>query len=240
MHFQNAWTSVIGYTHHSLYYNNQDACAFYQDRDLIIGVVADGCGSCGSSEVGARLGVDFTINFCRKTCGSKPFDGGAFHDAAIDYLQGIVNNQHTREKIEFIDEHLLFTLVGFVATPETTTVFHSGDGFYMINGEETMLDENNRPAYLGKELYGYKAAIKTKSLPTADVNQLLVATDGIRYLRNALAQHPVQELNNLQDLFSRNDFFEHPAALPKFITALTIEDQLLRDDTSMVLLKRSV
>lgn len=238
MQFQNAWTSVIGYTHHSLYYNNQDACAFYQDRDLIIGVVADGCGSCGSSEVGARLGVDFTVNFCRKTCGKQPFDGEAFHDAAIDYLQAIVNNQHTREKIEFIDEHLLFTLVGFVVTPETTTVFHSGDGFFMINGEETMLDENNRPAYLGKELYGHKTTIKTKSLPTADINQLLVSTDGIRYLRDALVQQPVQGLTALPDLFLREDFFSHPAALPKFITALTVEEKILRDDTSVVLLKR--
>ncbi len=66
MNFEHASASIIGETHQKLFYNNQDAYAFYEDEKIIIGVVADGCGSSHSSEVGARLGVNFTMNYLKK------------------------------------------------------------------------------------------------------------------------------------------------------------------------------
>ncbi|WP_250631271.1 protein phosphatase 2C domain-containing protein [Rhodoflexus caldus] len=85
MNFKNATASVIGSSHYKLYYNNQDSYSFYQDRTCILGVVADGCGSGSNSEVGAKLGVDFVVNFCKKNFSRNPFDKNLLENALIEY-----------------------------------------------------------------------------------------------------------------------------------------------------------
>ena len=39
MNYTSASASIIGSTHQKLYYNNQDAYDFYQDKNIIVGVV---------------------------------------------------------------------------------------------------------------------------------------------------------------------------------------------------------
>jgi hypothetical protein len=88
-----------------------------------------------------------------------------------------------------ISDCLLFTVVGFVMTPEMTHIFSLGDGVFALNGEVTVIPpmEGNRPVYMTYALTG--TALDTtnpdllrftvqKSIPTAEVESLLVGTDG--------------------------------------------------------------
>jgi hypothetical protein len=239
MNYQLASASVIGETHQKLYYNNQDAYEFYQDENSIIGIVADGCGSSHSSEVGARLGANFAVNYCKRITASDTFDADNFMKAIVNYLEGILLLQQTEEREEFIKNYFFFTLIGFVVTKESTFIFHSGDGCYILNDDEVVLDENNRPAYLAKALLGETVSMGIEGLPTSEVKRLLIATDGLLHLKEKLERnYAIGDLKNLKSLFESPEFFENPIALPKFLSELTNDRQILQDDTTVIMLQR--
>ena len=61
--FQMTYASIIGAVHEKLNYNNQDAVLVHRDKDLIIGLLANGCGSGKYTEVGARLITNYIKNY---------------------------------------------------------------------------------------------------------------------------------------------------------------------------------
>jgi hypothetical protein len=239
MNFKNATASVIGSSHYKLYYNNQDGYNFYQDKTCIVGVVADGCGAGSNSEVGARLGVDFVINFCKKNFSHSPFDKNLLENALIEYLKHIVKNQQTSEELDFIENYLFFTLFGFVVQPHQTFIFHSGDGIYTLNDKEVIIEQDNRPKYIAKTLISGKYYIETDHIETQKLKRLLVATDGLNHLNDKfLKGQNIEGMTRISDFFNTESYFENEVSLPKFLTELSINKNILKDDTTMIMLRQ--
>lgn len=239
MNFKNAIASVIGSSHYKLQYNNQDSYSFYQDRACIAGVVTDGCGSGSNSEVGAKLGADFIINFCKKHFSSNPFNAALLQKSLIEYLKNIVKNQQTTEELDFIENNLFFTIFGFIIQPHRTFIFHSGDGLYFLNDKEIIVEQNNRPQYIARNLISGDAYIETENIETAKLQRLLVATDGLMHLNDKfLNGERVEDMVNVADLFEDENHFDDMVSLPKFLTDLSMNKNILKDDTTMIMLKR--
>lgn len=239
MNFTNATASVIGSSHYKLFYNNQDSYHFYQDKYSIIGVVADGCGSGSNSEVGARLGVDFVVNFCKKYFRSNPFDVDLLKNALVEYLRNIVKNQQTIEGADFIENYLYFTLFGFMIQPHQTFIFHSGDGFYLLNDKEVVVEQNNSPHYIAKNLISGETYIETECIETSKLQRLLVATDGLMHLNDKfLRGENVEGMRKTTDFFDNDDHFDDVVSLPKFLTNLSVNKNILKDDTTLIMVKK--
>lgn len=239
MTFTVASASIIGSSHRKLYYNNQDAYHYYEDNDIMIGVVADGCGSSAYSEVGSRLGVDFVVNFCKKHFSKKPFDAELLRDGIVGFMKNIIKNQETTEEIDFIENYLYFTLFGFIVQAERTYIFHSGDGLYHLNDKEVLVEQNNRPNYIAKSLISGMAKIEIDSIETSKLERLMVSTDGLTHLNEKfLESETIEGMNQLSDFFDHDDYFDDMIALPKFLTNLSVNLNILKDDTSMIMLKK--
>ncbi len=239
MNFNNAIASVIGSSHYKLYYNNQDSYAFYQDRNCIVGVVADGCGSGANSEVGAKLGVDFVVNFCKKHFRHNSFSVDLLQNALIEYLRNIVKNQQTNEELEFIENYLFFTLFGFIIQPHQTFVFHSGDGLYQINDKQVIIEQENRPQYLAKNLISGNSHIATEQIETNRLQKLLVSTDGLMHLNDKFRSgESVAGMKSVDDFFDNDEHFENMISLPKLLSNLSINKNILKDDTTLIMLKK--
>ncbi len=241
MNFISATASIIGSSHQKLYYNNQDAYEYYQDSDIIVGVVADGCGSGSNSEVGAQLGVNFVYNFCLKYFSHNPFDANLLKKELIDYLKNIVINQGTEEELEFIENYLFFTLFGFVVKKDKTHIFHSGDGFYILNDKEVIIEQNNRPNYIAKNLFSGNSTLKTDSIETSKLERLMVSTDGLIHLNDKFEKaETIQNLSKLSDLFENEDYFTDISSLPKLLIDLSTNKNILKDDTTFIMIKRNL
>ena len=62
--FESAAASIVGTDHRKpfVWKNNQDAFVIRSRGDLLVGVVADGCGEGPYSELGARIGANMLAN----------------------------------------------------------------------------------------------------------------------------------------------------------------------------------
>ena len=222
---------VMGETHRSLWYNSQDAYKFYSSPELVIGVVCDGCGSSPRSEVGAALTAEFTVNFCRKYFRDGVFTESLLRKGLLNLYDTIAGEIHTFEKSSFIENFLFTTVVGFLMTPSRTTVFSSGDGIWCVNDQWEDIDQNNRPGFLGYHLTrGDELPFKCREFNTDEVNRVLVSTDGL----SKMFHHDQDGSRIIDDLFSRDEFFEHPVLLPKFLSRING----MKDDISLVMGKR--
>ncbi len=107
----------------------------------------------------------------------------------------------------------------------------------MINDEIRVLDEMNRPNYLGKALLGESIGIGIQSCSTQKLERLFISTDGIFHLAKHLENHG-NDVDPLKTLFDRPDFFENPIALSKYLADLTDGRQILQDDTTLIMLQK--
>lgn len=225
-HFATASGLATGYSHRQLHYNCQDAYALHKEDGFIVGVVADGCGSGSNSEVGAQLGAAFAMNFLVRHCRRQEFDATFLLQHLVEYLHQLRDLHQPANPANFVENYLLFTLLGFVVTPKRTHIFHSGDGYLGVNGVIRSIDHGNRPRYIGLHLIGERGAMLTESLNTADLQSLLIGTDGLR-------DWP----DDLQQICGEDEFFENEIALSKRLTGLAVEGTL-KDDAAVVLLRR--
>ena len=196
MNFISTNASIIGRSHYNLFYNNQDAVGFYKDKDITIGVVADGCGSGVNSEIGAKLAVDFSINYFRKNKG-KQFDKNKFKSCIINFLKNIIKNQQSFDELDFIENYLYFTLFAFIINPIDTHIIYSGDGVYILNNKINIIEQNNRPNYIAKNIFSGNPEINTDYIETKNLKNLLIATDGIIHLERHLHKEKIDNISKL-------------------------------------------
>lgn len=217
---------ATGFSHRRLHYNCQDAYILHVEERLVVGVVADGCGSGSNSEVGAQLGAAFTLNFLVRHCRRQEFDATFLLQNLVEYLHQMRDLHQPMDPAKFVENHLLFTLLGFVVTPGKTHVFHSGDGYLGVNGLIRNIDHGNRPRYIGLHLLGERGTLLTESMNTADLQSLLIGTDGLRDWPGDIA-----------GMCGEDAFFENEVALPRRLTELALEGTL-KDDAAAILLRR--
>ncbi len=179
--FEHAAASVVGRAHARLGRNNQDAFHVAVGHDALVAIVADGCGSGGASEVGARIGARLLARAVLVALGRGLEIDDALESARLALLAEL------RRLVEVlgadaVEEQLLFTLLGVALTTAATATFAIGDGVLGVNGILRRLEApGNAPEYLGYALLDPARAVRFAihhRIPTADVRSVLVGSDG--------------------------------------------------------------
>ena len=258
--FELAAATVIGREHARAGRNNQDALWARANEHGLAAVVADGCGSGAQSELGAQLGARRVVEGALSLLGNRvPIESPDFLQClgadVLCFLRALSGELGERA----IGEAFLFTIVGAVVTPEHTLVFSAGDGLWALNGEVHQLGPfpNNAPPYLAYGLLKPGAvSLKANTLrPTAEVDSLLLGTDGVADLAGlAEARVPEREepVGPLSQFWSDGRYFSNPDALRRRLSLLNRESVradfparrlervpgLLSDDTTLVVLRR--
>lgn len=237
--------------------NNQDAYAWATSSEgPIVGVVCDGSGSAPDSEVGAKLAARLlTDRLLHTTCLPRARDDLLAH---LRVLAHAMSGSFT----ENVNRYFLFTILGFIITPDETFIFSAGDGLFSVNGETRQIDpeEGNRPRYLayrmlqmedpGLESVDLEVVYR---LPTAEVESLLIGTDGLSdFIAKEHTPLPgsTERLGPLSQFWEEERFFRNRDAIRRRLSLansqkVTIEEGqrvlhpgLLGDDTTLIVARR--
>ena len=258
--FELAAATILGREHARAGRNNQDAFWARASEHGLVAVVADGCGSGAQSELGAQLGARRVVEGALSLLGqgrgvSAPDFLFQLEADLLCFLKALWGElgEHA------LGEALLFTLVGAVVTDEHVLVFSAGDGLWALNGELHPLGPfpGNAPPYLAYGLLKPGAvSLKTQALvPTAEVESLLLGTDGVTELGGlSAARVPERDepVGPLSQFWSEDRYFTNPDALRRRLALLNREavradfgarrlvrvPGLLGDDTTLVVLRR--
>jgi hypothetical protein len=149
--------------------------------------------------------------------------------------------------LEFVNDYLLFTILGSVITSSETVTFSMGDGAIAINGKFTEIPPyaDNAPPYLAYGLYKPEAInfeIRDR-LPTSELESLLIATDGIDDL---------VKVEDIHQFWQEDRYFKNPDAIRRKLAMLNREEikpdwhkkeltkrsGVLSDDTTFVVIRR--
>jgi len=226
--------------------NNQDSFGLWSDKDFLIGIVADGCGSSKHSEVGAKIGMELLKSEMIKLLPallSQEINRSMFQ-AFLERIYRdtlsqirVLANAMDSDIIRIISDYFLFTAIVCLILPKVTIIFSIGDGAYMINEKLYPLGffPGNKPPYLCYGLFNPA----TVNMPvdqlqfqinffgnTEDVDSICIATDGIMDLFDAnndyqpIAQNRVEPMINI---INDDDFFQNPDNLRRWLSLLNKE-----------------
>ncbi len=248
--------------------NNQDAVAIrYAPGKGAVAIVCDGCGSKGNSELGAMLGARylaqqlFSWDVEKGTFSSMPVD---WEFVARDLINALCRLARTlgSDIRETIIESFLFTITGFMITPEWTHVFHFGDGVEIVNDEVTVLGPFlkdppphlvNAPPYvmyreIGSEIFDLDPSLRhfqVRQFPTSEIRTVGIGSDGVADLAKAEEKEfpgTSTKIGPLMQVFD-DPFFANPDHLRRHLAKanrVTVQDGkirrgLLEDDTTLAL-----
>ncbi len=194
--------SVIGREHREAGRNNQDCHLVESESDCIVALVADGCSSSKSSEVGARIGVRLTtkairFHWRRFVTRTNPAD---LPKASFPHWERVRQDVLAQLRVvamgmgdnfgEIVEEFLMFTLVGVLITPWETYFFSIGDGKIVVNEENIPIGPfpGNMPPYIGyglvetslsRERPELLSFLIHRRLPTTELHSFLIGSDGL-------------------------------------------------------------
>jgi hypothetical protein len=165
---------------------------------------------------------------------------------------------------QVITDYLLFTIVGALITPETTTIFSIGDGLVCLNEKIIRIGPypGNAPPYIAYALLDAKQGNNLPSSltihahqPTASVNSILLGTDGVCDLI-AAASHKLpgrhEEVGKISQFWQSDHYFynrdlvrrklslaNQEGVKPDWQTRrITKQPGLLPDDTTLIAIRR--
>jgi hypothetical protein len=176
--------AVSGARHLRTARNGQDAAAAWTGEHAGVVIVCDGCGSGGSSEVGARLGAQLMLRAvtARLLAGERPSDPAMWEGArrVVASVLGVIAESMPGERELVVHEHFLFTVVAAAVCGDEVAVWALGDGAYQLGARTCVLGpfEDNRPPYLAYDLLGMPLPAHLEVAP-ASVGRVIVATDGV-------------------------------------------------------------
>lgn len=168
------------------------------DREYILGIVADGCSEGKHSEVGAALACSFIRNETLRllALGTIIEDiPKILYPALMRFLRLVAMEMVQDDqgsKIEFVQNYLLCTIVGAIMNDKKIVFFWAGDGTLIIDDEVIVLDQNNMPAYLAYHLLDRNLLSSPLDLPNCfevairdldDILKIAIATDGFEIAR---------------------------------------------------------
>lgn len=198
--------SVIGFGHHQKETNNQDGrfvgFSHIKDRIYHYGAVLDGCtnktakGPKSRNEVGASLLAHFIGNEIPLllSAGLDIKDvPAALYQRCIGVLGSIARTTTIggiQEMSQFVQTFLLCTIVGFIDDGQSLVFFTAGDGIIIVNDEIKIIDQDDRPTYIGyhlidRSLLGSHAALLPQTFEVSiydasTVRRFAVASDGLK------------------------------------------------------------
>lgn len=233
--FEIAAGSSVGRDHIKFRKNNQDAFCFHQSDEIIVALIADGCGSQPFSEVGSHMGIkllkDIILNrFC------KTSDRNILVIDPKLFLQKCQNELESKIALlgnyddNFLIKHYSFTIMGLIITKEMTYTFSFGDGIYGINKKISNIGPypNDMPPYI---VYNCICPFRTKKIDesllhfelqavteTSNIENIFIGTDGIDYLIDAQNQRiPGREnlIGPIDQFWIDDIYFKNPYAIQK-------------------------
>jgi hypothetical protein len=240
--FKTADATIIGHSHKKLYKNNQDAYVVYQDEDIIVGVVCDGCGSSLYSEVGSRLCSRFIADYVKAHFKDSAFDPDELLHALLGFIKSVSAQMPGKEDFkDFIYNYFLFTVIGFVIKKEQTHIFTAGDGFVMINDDRNSIEQDNRPDYIACNILEESdISFDVTEIPTDSLVRLMIGSDGILEALSSAGRklHDGGRILSADEMAAETSFFGNPVALPKYLCLLESTGGVLYDDTTLVVVRR--
>ena len=222
----------IGSAHVHAGKNNQDGWAIYQDQQIAIAIVADGCGSAPHSEVGAKLGSKLLCEIIRESATDYSLDWEAISDKFLWQIRAIADIM-TTDVIQALHDYFLFTVVGCVITPLSGYIFFAGDGYYALNGNlcELPAMQGNHPSYLTLSLLNPQFPARltiNQEIHNQAIDSILLATDGFSEVAN-------QEI--IADFIDNPKYRKNPDCIRRKLYLLQKEIGLA-DDTTLIIIKR--
>ncbi len=252
--FEYAMGSIIGRNHVATGKNNQDAYRVVLRSQFVVAVVCDGCGSGKYSEVGAQLGAKIVTDAIADLLDqgmaiSNPNFWDILKTNLFQKLIDIVAiaNDAQESVMEFVNDYLLFTIVGAVITASETVTFSMGDGAIAVNGKLTQIPAypDNAPPYLAYGIYRPDAVSFEicDRLATSEVESILIATDGIDDLI---------AVEDVSQFWQEDKYFKNPDAIRRKLSMLNREEikpdwtkrelvkrsGILSDDTTLIVIRR--
>jgi len=227
--------TIQGAAHRKLDYNNQDAVEVFESENVLIGVVADGCGSGTNSEVGAQLAVKRITKIIYEKIKSN-VDWKSNLKSEMQVYSKTLAELHDSSIARFVKDYLLFTLVGFVKIKDQLTLFSYGDGVIVIDGEISIIDQNNRPKYLNNELKNAEGADFEFQELKYKGQKILIGSDGVEDIIEGINKKEITEYSEFNDFVSDESNYTNPIQVSKFLQKYSKSD-ILKDDCTLIMIK---
>lgn len=250
--------TVPGMEHIKKKINNQDSFIVreieVEGKLFTVGIVSDGCSGRrkhSRTEVGSELLTLYAFSEIRMLLALKvPLTEipTALYSRCVSYVGNIARSTvagTAEEMCSFIENHFLCTLLGFVTDGRKLVSFQSGDGFQVVNDQTYIVDQNDRPLYLGyhqidRRLLGAAADILPSNFEVREFDcdylaRFAIGTDGI------LSRDDTSEGLALLAA-DREQLFEHapdaPAGLQWWLNKQQNRDKRFSDDTTVITLQK--
>ncbi len=242
--------TVIGKSHRDKNMNNQDAHAIYSSDKITAGIICDGCGSEPHSEVGAVLASKFIL--------SSLVDNVSLDDP-LEILSNIENDLLSKihsiadasdafEYKQYVYDHFLFTIMGFLITKKRTYIFSFGDGMYALNDEVHRIGPflYNAPPYIAYNLFNSdERFVLQEDVKTSTVKNLFIGSDGMcDYLDLGIVIIPKnkKELSPVSHFWNNEKYFANNCLVNNYLRLVNWPTKdshgLLSDDTTLISVRK--
>lgn len=232
---------VIGRSHFMAGKNCQDA--YKSDTVTIhskiyhIGWISDGCSAGAHSEVGSNLAVEFLFNRTVEYLTDRvPFEAISlflFEDL-LSFLKINVESQMFKtpqQQALYINNFLLFTLVGFIIGPTQSLVMAHGDGLVIINDDVYQRDFDDASPYIGYLLIDPSYLNPNRRTVPEEFDVFLIKTESIKKL--AIGDDAwIKEFDLIPKLWGH----KHPNQVQRNMNIWSDEKKLV-DDASIIIVE---
>jgi hypothetical protein len=218
---------IIGRDHMTRQANLQDSYSVLQTERYSIGILCDGCGEGRRSEVGAALASEYLAGQAAALLneGHAPDELPALlHERALGFLRGLLKIAQPVQPVRFIHDHLLFTVVGIIASEQGSLIFAAGDGLVVMDDRVLQRDEGNKPSYIA-----YHLLDGCERQPTFDV--LPLPSD---WTRAAIGSDGFEA-----ELLPQVWGLAHPRGLQRKLNAWSNNERRFPDDATLITLERT-
>ena len=233
--------TVVGRSHMLSGKNCQDALVFSQFEwlrgDFVVGVICDGCSEGKSSEIGAKMTSQFVLKevteLLRLGCGKNLLPRLLFAKT-LAFLEQIASGFgfSPKERLKFIEDHLLFTVLTLIKTPDEVFVLAYGDGVVVINDEVDFRDQGDAPFYMGYHLMGTQL-LKSGKTPLP-FGFDIYSTSTKRLKRLAIASDAWRDEGKI---FSEVWGITHPNGLQRKMNVWSNREHRFTDDASIIVVE---
>lgn len=198
----NSWTVSSGVkTGHGHLFkgtNCQDSADFFANDEIVCGIGCDGCSEGNYSEVGARMLCVYALSEVARMH-RMGFNLARITDNLFASVVRFIQSQvfhlagpacyDSFQIAEYIKNHWLATMIGFIVQGDNGVIFSCGDGVYELDGTRILINQNNFPKYIAyqavkdPEMVGVTAEVlpttfQVEEFDAARVKRIMIASDG--------------------------------------------------------------
>ncbi len=222
---------TLGLDHQLKQRNCQDGYALHVLADSVIGVVCDGCSEGEHSEVGAILGAQYVSAQAALLLAEKtPLNDlpPLLYARLIAYLEHLTVLSTPSNRVGFVRDYLLFTVLILIITEEGALMLSAGDGLIVIDEQIECIDQNNAPSYAAYQLVpdylptSFRMPEGFRIHPIGDWQRLAIGTDGF-----------------LPDLLAEVWGMAHMRGLQRKMNVWSTQARHFRDDATLITVERA-